>query len=72
MSKLVQITRETERSEQSEIRVLERLRHWRAVFGLPLVGGRANPDNDMIYLLLDAEEAIKGLRLYAQKLERKP
>lgn len=55
---------------QSEAGILARLERWRETFGKPMLGGRANPANDMIYLLMDAAECIKGLRLYARKLER--
>lgn len=53
----------------SEVAILERLDRWRETFGKPMAGGRANPDNDMIYLLADAAECIRGLRQYARHLE---
>lgn len=68
---VVKMERRTERSDQSEVEVIARLRRWRAVLGNPMERGRANPDNDMFYLLLDAEEAIAGLRQYARHLEAK-
>ncbi len=62
--------REAGPNSQAETAVLDRLDRWRNHFGPPLVGGRANPDNDLTYLLMDAAECIRGLRLYARKLER--
>lgn len=50
---------------------VERIERWLKVLG-PIMGpGRANPDNDMQYLLLDAAECIRGLRQYARHLEDK-
>jgi hypothetical protein len=56
-------------SQHAETAVLERLQRWRKAFGEPLMPGRDNPDNDMWYLLLDAENVITGLRDYAKHLE---
>lgn len=58
-----------EKSGTSEIEILERLELWREALGHPLGGGRANPDNDLIYLMSDAAECIRGLRQYACHLE---
>lgn len=56
-------------SEQAEIELLRRLDDWQKHFGKPVAPGRANPDNDLFYVLADAEEAIRGLRWYARRLE---
>ncbi len=55
---------------KSEASVLSRLRAWRELFGEPMGNGRNNPDNDMWFLLLDAQECIEELRRYARTLER--
>lgn len=55
---------------KSEASVLARLQAWRELFGEPMGHGRNNPDNDMWFLLLDAQECIEGLRRYAKSLER--
>lgn len=55
---------------KSEASVLARLKAWRELFGAPFDGGRNNPDNDIWFLMLDAEETIEGLQRYARSLER--
>jgi len=57
-------------SPEAETEILARLDRWRNHFGAPIGNGRANPDNDMWYLLSDAHDAISGLRSWAQSLER--
>ena len=47
---------------KAEVTVLQRLKAWRALFGEPFPNGRSNPDNDIWFMLLDAEECIEGLR----------
>ena len=64
------IERATERSEAAETSVVARLERWRETLGTPIGAGRANPDNDLIYLMMDAVEVINGLRRYARSLER--
>lgn len=54
---------------KSEASVLQRIRAWRELFGEPFANGRNNPDNDIWFLLLDAEETITGLQRYAGSLE---
>lgn len=60
-----------EKTLTSEMAVLERLAAWKKTLGVPMSGGRANPDNDMWFMLNDAEEVINGLRSYARKLEKR-
>lgn len=38
--------------------LVKRLRRWQETFGKPIGNGRANPDNDMIYLLGDAAASL--------------
>lgn len=40
--------------------LVKRLRRWRQHFGEPVSAGRSNPDNDMIYLLGDAADALEA------------
>lgn len=54
---------------KSEASVLSRLHAWRKLFGEPMGNGRNNPDNDMWFLFLDAEECIAELQRYARSLE---
>ena len=68
MAKLVRI--ENLSSPSSETYVIERLQRWRDALGSPIGVARDNPDNDLWYLLLDAETTIDGLRRYARNLER--
>jgi len=56
-------------SEQAVLGVITRLDEWRKVLGEPMAPYRANPDNDLIYLLSDAKECIEGLRREARSLE---
>ena len=39
--------------------LLTRLDRWIEHFGKPVGNGRANPDNDMIYLLSDCRDALR-------------
>lgn len=55
---------------KSEASVLSRLKAWRELFGKPFYNGRNNPDNDIWFLMLDAEETIEELQRYARTLER--
>lgn len=55
---------------KSEASVLSRIKAWRELFGQPFANGRNNPDNDIWFLLLDAEECIKGLQGYAKSLQK--
>lgn len=55
---------------KSEASVLSRIKAWRTLFGEPFPNGRNNPDNDMWFLMLDAEECIEGLQRYARSLEK--
>lgn len=68
---ITRINRATERSPQSNVGVVARLRRWREVLGKPMGPGRANPDNDLYFLLLDAEETIGELERYAHHLEER-
>ena len=51
-------------------RLVDRLKNWQKALGEPLAPDRANPDNDLIYLLIDAVEHINELERYARHLER--
>ena len=42
--------------------LVARIDRWLTVFGEPMGNGRANPDNDMIYLLRDCRAALNGGR----------
>lgn len=50
--------------------IVDRLEKWQAVLGRPMAPGRANPDNDLFYLLLDAREHIQEVERYARHLEK--
>lgn len=58
-------------SDMGNGRVVERLRNWIHAIGQPAGNGRANPDNDMIYLLRDAADEIEELRARAEAAEAK-
>lgn len=49
--------------------IVDRIGQWLAVLGKPLAPGRSNPDNDLIYLLIDAREHISEITRYAKSLE---
>lgn len=51
---------EKERLRTANAPLVRRIERYLAALGQPMDNGRANPDNDMIYLLRDCCDALTG------------